>query len=562
VIAGGLAAGPLVGGGPATARTRPRAIDRGELDVVILGGELLDGTGGPSRRLDLGIKNGRIVEIGRLHRRSAARRIDATDRVVTPGFVDPHSHAADSGGGGLEDDDPLRRSAPNLVTQGITTVAVNQDGRSLPIREQRRIFQRPGIGVNAIQLVGHGFVRGEAMGEDVERPARRSEIRQMRRLVRDNMAQGGWGLSAGLEYDPGRWSVTGEVVACAKAVVPFGGYYQSHPRSEGLTPLWYYPSQDPPNPPNSLDGVAETLEIGQRSGAPVIATHIKTKAPSWGLHDELIAMMEEARESGVDAWADQYPYDTTGTDGNVVLIPDWVFEGDVSDYTARLREALEDAETAEDIRLDIEHEINRRGGPENIVVLVYPQPDVVGKTLAELCEERGQTPIEMAITLQYEGASDQPGGGRLRGFSLSEDDIEPLMAQPWTMTCTDGGITLPEDGPGTNPRYYGSYPRKFRHYVIDRGVISFEQAVHTMTGLPARFLRLRDRGLLCEGYRADIAVIDPARIRDLATALDPHQYSEGVEYVLVNGSFAVDEEKRTGALAGRVLDPRRDRRRR
>jgi N-acyl-D-amino-acid deacylase len=545
----------------AAERSRPQDSDQGHFDILIVGGLVMDGSGKPGREADVGIKDGRIVEIGKLNRRKAARRLDARGKIVTPGFVDPHSHAADSGDGGLEVDDPARRAAPNLVTQGITTLVVNQDGRSTPITDFRRKLTEMGIGPNTIPLVGHGFVRRAAMGEDVERKATWSEVRRMRALVRKNMAEGAWGLSAGLEYAPGRWSVTSEVIECAKGVVPYGGFYQSHPRSEGLTPLWYWPSQDPPNPPNSLDGVAETIEIGKHSGARVIATHIKTKAPSWGLHDKLITMMEEARERKIDAWADQYPYNTTGTDGNVVLIPSWVFDGDVTDHAATLREALADPRTAEDIRLDIQHEINRRGGPENVVALVYPNPDVVGKSLAQLCEARGQSPIEMAITLQYEGDRTRPGGGRFRGFSLHEDDIEPLMDQPWTMTGTDGGIALPEDGPGTNPRFYGSYPRKLRHYVMDRKVISFEQAIYTMTGLPAAVLKLRDRGRLLTGYRADVVVIDPDRVRDHSTALDPHRYSEGMEYVLINGSFVVDEDERTGALPGRILDPRRDRRR-
>lgn len=367
---------------------------------------------------------------------------------------------------------------------------------------------------------------------------------------------GAWGMSAGLEYEPGRWSEPAEVVELMRTAARFGGFYIAHQRSEGRDPLWYVPSQDPPDPPTVIDAIEETIEIGARTGARVVASHIKSKAPWWGRSAEIVRRIERARGRGVDVWADLYSYDTTGSDGSTVLIPAWALAG-TGDFPTRLRATLADPAKAAAVRGDIQHEIERRGGPERILVFDYPDASAIGKSLGQLAAARGVAPVEMAI--QLEGYPDRRGGGRLRGFSLSEADIEVFAAQPWVATTTDGGAALPEDGPTTHPRYYGSFTRKLRHYAIERGVLSLEDAIRAGTGLPATILRLRDRGLLKKGYVADVLVIDPARVRDKATFEQPHQYSEGIERVLVNGTPLVAREQPTWALPGRVLTPRRDR---
>lgn len=531
-------------------------------DTVITGGLVLDGSGNPSFRADIGIADGRIVAVGSLPAATADQVIDASGRVVAPGFIDIHSHADEVNRTGLRDADPRRRSAPNLVTQGITTVVVNQDGRSpWPIREQRAAIERLRTGPNAILLVGHGAIRRQVMGDDFRRPATPAEVDQMRTLVRQALDEGAFGMSAGLEYVPGRWSTTDEVAALVGEIVPYRGVYISHERSEGSDPMWYWPSQHEPDPPTLIDAVRETIEIGERTGAVVVASHIKAKgAHYWGTGQKVIQMIEEARARGVQVYADQYPYDTSGSDGSTVLIPDWVFEGagrGAADLRPRLEAVLADDARAAALREDIAHEVRRRGGEEKIVVFDYPDSAYVGKTLAELSAERGVEPVDMAIALQLEGYPDRRGGARIRGFSMSEQDIEAYAAKPWVATATDGGITLPADGPGTHARFYGTFPRKIRHYALDRGVISLEHAVRSATSLPAQILGLDDRGSIREGMAADIVVFDVERIRDTATFFEPHQYAQGIDFVLVNGELVVDRGQPTGALPGVIIPSRK-----
>ena len=536
-------------------------------DVLIVGGKVFDGSGNPWHYSDIGIRAGRVVAMGKLAGQPARRVIDAKGLMVSPGFIDIHSHADDTGSprGTLRDDNALARSAPNLVTQGITTVVVNQDGRShWPIANQKKLYEEKRIGPNALLMVGHGEVRRQVMGTDIRRPARPDEIARMRALVRQAMEEGASGMSAGLEYVPGRYSTTDEVAALAEELVPFGGVYISHERSEGSDPMWYWPSQDPAGPPSLLDAVRETIEIGERSGATVVASHIKAKgAHYWGSSGAAIQLIASARARGVQVYADQYPYDTSGTDGSTVLIPPWAFEqpaaGGRADFSGALKATLADAERAARMRSDIRHEIQRRGGAQKVMIFDHPKKEYVGKTLSEIATMMGKDPLETAIALQLEGYPDRRGGARVRGFSLSEQDIEAYAAQPWVATTTDGGIALPDDGPSTHARFYGTFPRKIRKYALDRGVISLEDAIRSSTSLPARIMGLEDRGTLRVGAAADIVVFDVNRIRDKATFFEPHQYAEGIDYVLINGEFAVDGGKPTGALPGKVLTTGRPR---
>ena len=543
-------------------------------DVLIAGGRVLDGTGNPWFYADVGIRDGRIAAVGDLDGAAAVRVIDARGLVVVPGFIDLHSHADDGAGrtGGFRSEDPRRRAAPNLVSQGVTTVVVNQDGRSpWPIRDQRTEIESKGIGPNAVLMVGHGTVRRRVMGRDYRRAATAEEVAAMRRLVRQAMEEGAAGLSAGLEYVPGRWSTTDEVAALAGEIVPFGGVYISHQRSEGADPMWFWPSRDAPGPPTLIDAVLETIEIGERTGATVVASHLKAKgAHWWGTSRAVIQLIERARARGVSVWGDQYPYATSGTDGNTVLIPGWAFGEDrwdrsddaddaAPDYAARLRRTLADPSRAADLRRDVAHEIRRRGGADRIVVFEHPDTSYIGKSLAELAGARGISPVEMAFALQAEGDPNRPGGARLRGFSMSEIDVEAYAARPWVATVSDAGIALPGDGP-VHPRFYGTFPRKLRRYALERGVLTVAEAVRSATSLPAQILGLRRRGQIREGFHADVAVLDLDRLRDRATPFAPHQYAEGVVHVLVGGVFVVDDGARTGAFPGRVLTPNLDHR--
>jgi N-acyl-D-amino-acid deacylase len=529
-------------------------------DLLIRNGRVFDGTGNPAFPADIGVRDGKIVAVGRLGSAKAARVIDATGRFVSPGFIDIHSHADDGARarGGFRDEDPKVRAAPNLVTQGITTVVVNHDGRSpWPIKTQRELIEKNRIGPNTMLMVGHGAVRSQVMGPDTRRPATADEIAKMRALVRQGLQEGAVGLSAGLEYAPGRWSETSEVVELARELPAFDGVYISHERSEGSDPLWYVPSQDGPGPPTLLDAVRETIEIGEQSGARVVASHIKAKGANyWGSSGAAISLIERARQRGVDVWADQYPYPTSGTDGSTVLIPAWSTrtEGQPEAPAAEgLRRTLADPVKAKTARSDIAHEIARRGGPDNVVVYDYSDKSLYGKSLAEIAKLWKTDPIEAAIRIQMEGLPNRRGGARMRGFSMHETDMEAFARQPWVATSTDAGISLPDDGPSTHARFYGSFTRKIRHYALERAAISVEHAIRSSTSLPALIMGLKDRGMIREGLAADLVVFDLATIRDKATFFEPHQYSEGVEYVFVNGVAVVDGSKLTWALPGKVI---------
>jgi N-acyl-D-amino-acid deacylase len=463
----------------------------------------------------------------------------------------------------------------------VTTVVVNHDGRSpWPISEQRGLLERNGIGPNALLLVGHGVVRGRVMGSDVRRPATADEIARMRALVRQGMLEGASGLSAGLEYEPGRWSVTDEVVELAREIVPFQGVYISHERAEGQDPMWYWPSQDPGVPPTLLDAVRETIEIGERTGAKVVASHIKAKGANyWGSSGAAIQLIEAARARGVEVWADQYTYNTSGTDGSTELIPDWALRspggrgggrgaaGSADDAAGRggrgrggggsladaLRAVLADSARAPLVRRDIAHEIARRGGADNVIIFDYPDTTVIGKSVGQVARERRLSPVDAAIDLQLKGNPARAGGGRMRGFSMSEIDMEAFAAQPWVATASDAGIAMPGDGAGTHARFYGTFPRKIQHYALARRVLTVEDAIRSMTTLPAQILGLPDRGMVREGYAADLVVLDLERYGTRATFFEPHQYADGVHQVFVNGQLVVDEARLTWKLPGKVL---------
>lgn len=533
-------------------------------DLVLHGGQVIDGTGREAFPAHVAIRDDRIAAIGQIDPRDARTAIDVSGHIVAPGFIDLHSHAER----GLLADDPLRRSAPNLITQGITTVVVNQDGDGpQSIREQHRRMDRLGVGLNVAQLVGHGAVRRAVMKDDYRRAARKAEIQAMRDVVRQGMQEGAFGLSAGLEYVPGRWSTPTEMQALVAELVPFDGVYVVHERSSGSRPMWYLPSRHNPAQPSMIDNLRELIDIGRSTGATVVATHIKARgADFWGSSRLMIELIENARGEGVTIFADQYAYNTSGSDGRIVLIPDWVEQitgtsrsgsdgdADRSSLTPadRLDIALEDQTTATDLRCDIETEIIRRGGAESIVIVDHPMRKFVGQTLAEVAQASSTTPVQAAIDLQLEGDRHRRGGCRLRAYSMSERDVAALAAMPWTATSSDAGIALVDDPP-VHPRFYGAFTRKLRHYALDEKVLSLAEAVRVSTSLPAEILKLADRGLLRVGAWADVVVFDPEGIQDRADAFHPHRYSEGISYVLVNGQIAVDDGRAIGTLAGKPL---------
>ena len=521
-------------------------------DLLIRGGQIVDGSGNPWFYGDVAVKDGRIAAVGLLANTTAKRTIDATGKIVTPGFIDLHSHA-DAGLASMD----LRHS-PNMVAQGITLSVVNQDGRSprWPIRDQKALYEKQGIGTNAALMVGHGTVRTRVMAARDDQFATDAEIQAMQTLVEEGMADGAFGLSSGLEYDPGRYSETREVVALTRVVKPYGGFYISHERSEGADPMWKVKS-DPTPFVSLLEAVQETITIGRETGVPVVASHLKAKgATYWGSSQAATRLIREAREAGIPVYADQYPYETSGTDGNTVLIPGWALQPPGQPRKEILRTRLGIDDDARKIRQDIEHEIDRRGGAARIIITSFPDPKYVQKSLQFVASDLKVSTIDAAIWLQLNGA-DRAGGAQMRGFSLSEIDLDHIMQQEFTATCTDGDIA--RFGQGLpHARFYGTMPRKIRRFVLDRGVITLPFAIRSMTSLAAQIMGLRDRGLVHPGYWADLVVFDPATIADKATFTEPHQYPTGIPYVFVNGVAVVENGKITQATPGKVLTPRTD----
>jgi len=551
-------------------------------DTVILNGEVLDGSGKAANAADIGIRADTIALIADdLSSAEANTRVDAAGKTIVPGFVDIHSHAYD----GLDDIENPKidyRQARNLISQGITTLVTNHDGRQpfregepptpISITEQAQLLTDHGIGPNVGLMLGHNTIRYRIMNDNgVQRPATEAEISRMKELIVQGMEAGAFGLSAGLEYFPGRWSTTEEVLALVEAVKPYDGVYIVHERSSGSDPMWYWPSQDAEylaTRTTVVDNIREVIEVARKTGVKTSATHVKVRgADYWGKSQEIIELIQTARAEGLDnLYLDQYPYSTTGSDGNTVLIPDWAFNPEGMEaslasltpnqrinYAERLQQTLNNPANVVLLQQDIQREVERRGGAENILVLDHPDSSYVGKTLEELTQEFEKSPYEIALLLQYEGNPYREGGARLRGFSLQEDDVAAFSALPYTMTASDAGITARDENRPVHPRFFGTFPRKIKRYALDQSVLSVEEAVRSSTSLPANFMGISRRGLLQQGYYADLVVLDLNTIQDKAEALAPNQYSEGISEVMINGQWVVREGEFTENLPGRVL---------
>jgi N-acyl-D-aspartate/D-glutamate deacylase len=511
----------LLGAVPGTAQA-PR------YDVLIRNGRVLDGSGNPWRTADIGIRGGRIADMGRLPRAEAARVIDANGLTVAPGFVDVHSHAAEGLAGDL-------KTAHQLLAQGITTVALNPDGGGpIDLRAQRIGFEQRGVGVNVALYVPHGAIRREVIGM-ADREPTPDELGRMQTLARRGMEAGGIGLSSGLYYAPGSYARTEEVIALAKIAGEMGGVYESHIRDEADYSI------------GVVAAVEEVIRISEEAHIPGIVAHMKALGPaSWGLSMALVERIAQARDRGVEVYADQYPYDASGTGIVGALVPRWAEVGGRSELIKRI-EGADHERLAADMRRSLE----RRGGAGRLVISVYrADPSLEGQSLAAVAEAMGKPPEEAAMALLLKGDAS------LVSFNMSERDIELIMRQPFTMTCTDGDL-LPFGQGKPHPRGNGAFARKLRVYVGERGVIDLAFAVRSMTSLPASVLGLKDRGMLRPGAWADVLVFDPARVRDTATYQEPHQMAEGMEYVLVNGVVAKDAGIFTDKLGGKVVTPER-----
>jgi N-acyl-D-aspartate/D-glutamate deacylase len=498
-------------------------------DIVIRNGRVLDGTGNPWYRADIGISADRIVAMGALGTATAKTVIDAKDRYVTPGFIDVHSHA----GGGLATEE-LKQAQP-LLAQGLTTVFVNPDGGGpIDLAAQRAAYETQRIGTNVAQFVPHGSIRREVM-QMSDRDPNADELARMVELSRKGMADGGVGLSSGLYYAPGSYSKTAEVVAMARATAPFGGVYSSHIRDESDYTI------------GVVAAVQEVIDIAEQGGVVGVVSHMKALGPaSWGLSRKLVDNIEAARARGVQVFADQYPYEASGTGIVGALIPRSAQVGGRDAMMKRIT-----GELRREIREQVKQNIARRGGADTLMISRYSvNPSFEGQRLSALAAKAGLPPEEYALQLL------EKGDASLVSFNMSEADIDTIMRQPWTMTCTDGNL-VPMNVGKPHPRAYGAFARKLKRYVVERGSVDLPTAIRSMTTLPATVFGLKDRGQLRPGAFADVLVFDLARINDAATYDNPHRIAEGIDEILVNGVAARRNGVFTGALPGRVLRPER-----
>lgn len=556
-------------------------------DLVIRNGTVVDGTGQYRYRADIGIIGDTIAAVGRLDAPDlAARTIDATGLIVTPGFIDLHGHLADTKGvdnplvgPGLFSPDVRYRAAQNYVTQGITTAVINPDGMQfVPLAQQRAEFTRLGIGLNVALMTGHMGLRPAVLGNDQNRPATPEEITRMQALLlRDLEENGSFGLSLGLEYSSGRYASTTELVGLAKTLAAHNGLYHAHQRSQGSAPMWYQPSVDVGvKPPTLSEALDESLAVAEQTGVKILITHMKGWGPGYRGHAaEYVARIDAAHARGLRIYIDSYSYVSAGSDGDFVPLPAWAVgkdkmpwndPRDTFDYVTALKQTLTKDDARSRLERDIANSVALKGGAENIHVLEYPDSTYVGQTLAQLMAKRLLGLTDLIIALQLEGSPHKAGGAKLRAVSMDERDVMTYFAQPWCAVGTDGRIVLPEDAQGiakflgTNQRFFGTFPRRLAYFSGVLKIDSFEEAVRKCSSLPAGILGLLDRGRIAPGMKADIAVIDLANLRDNTTLMEPSVYATGLRYVLVNGQAVIDGDRRTLALPGRVLDPTKPRR--
>ena len=529
-----------------------------EYDLLIKNGRVVDGTGRPAYDADVVIKGDRIARIGKMPEARARRTIEARGLMVAPGFIDMLGQS--------ESNLLIDPRAMSKVMMGVTTEITGEGESIAPLNERliqenadfyRRYnltvdwrmlgeyFQRlekQGTGVNLGTYVGATSVRAYVVGFDNRAPTA-AELDQMRRLVADAMKDGALGLSTSLQYVPARFAKTDEIVELAKVARQYGGIYATHQRSEA----------------NALDAsLEEVFEIAQRARIPVEIFHLKTAyKKNWGRMPEILRRIAAARQRGLDIRADVYPY-TAASTSLTACLPPWALEGG----TERMLERLRDLSTRARLKREIMTDSNEweniylgSGGPEGVLIGSVVNRDLEamqGKRISEIATQQQEDPLDALFDLIL---ADR-GQTSAIYFMMSENDLSAALRAPYVSICTDSGARA-TDGPlsrsKSHPRGWGSYPRILSRYVREQRLLTLEEAIHKMTGLPAERVQLRDRGLVRAGMYADLTLFDPQRVRDRATFEIPNQYPEGIPYVIINGQLSVDNGQRTNALAGRVL---------
>lgn len=535
--------------------------------LLIKGGTIIDGTGKPAFRGDVGVCDDKITAVGDLSGSEAAETIQAGGLVVTPGFIDIHSHS--------DFTIMFNRRAESKIHQGVTTEITGNCGlTAAPLSEEHRqemldnLLTTLGIsgaeslpwnwysfgdyldhlrteplGVNLAPLVGHATLRIAVMGADDRAPTEQ-EMAAMEELLDRCLGEGAFGMSTGLDYPPDSYSRTSELIRLGRVLARRDAWYTSHIRGEAQT---------------LFQAVDEAIRIGEESGCRVEVSHLKAGGMmNWGKASQLLARLDQARNRGVRVTWDQYPYTAWGS-GLVDYIPDWVGAGG----REKLAERLRDKAVRKEIRAEIEREVRQgthhlNAAPwDRVRIALVQSPENIpleGKSIAEIAEEQNRDPFDVTFDL----LADEKGAVKTLVFCMDEDDVKTIMQHPVTAIATDGRAVAPYGilGKGkTHPRYYGTFPRVLGRYVREEGLFSLETAVYKMTRMPAERMGLRDRGLIAAGMAADLVVLDPETIIDKATFQDPHQYPDGISKVIVAGRVVVDGGEHTGRLCGRILRP-------
>ncbi len=529
-------------------------------DVLIIGGRIVDGTGAPWYRGDIGIAGDRIVAVGDLTGASATTTIAARNLVVAPGFIDMLGQS--------EFNVLVDNRAASKITQGVTTEVTGEGSSIAPVNDRmlqdaaasykhynviadwrtlaeyfRRLEERTHPAINVATFVGAGGVRDYVIGRE-DRAATPAELEQMKRLVAQAMQDGALGLSSSLQYVPDRFATTDELVELAKVAKQYGGIYITHQRSEGLKIF------------ESLD---EVFTIAERANIPVEIYHLKTAhRPNWGKMPEVLRRIEAARARGLDITANQYPY-TRASNNLDACLPIWVREGGADKMVARLKDPLQRArikrEMADATATTWENQWAGAGGGSGILLTAVLNRDLKkyeGMTLDDIGKQMGEDPRDALMDVVV---ADHGESACITSI-MSEDDVKAALGSPLVSVGTDSGAKA-VDGPmsesKSHPRGWGSFPRILGRYVRDEHVLTLEEAIRKMTSQAASRVHLEDRGILRPGMAADVTVFDPATIRDLSTFEQPAQYSVGVQYVLVNGRVVVADGKITAERPGRAL---------
>ena len=521
---------------------------RSSFDLIIRGGMVVDGTGGPPFRADLGLVGDTITALGNLDPEPGKRILDASGLVVSPGFIDIHTH---SDGGILR-----YPTADSRVLQGVTTEVTGNCGGSaapsLPFEADEeggpqwtdvasyfRTLEETQISLNHALLLGQGSIREIVSGSE-DRPLTAAELERVLYMVEEGMDQGAFGLSTGLEYVPGRFTPTEEIVEMTRVVARRGGVYASHIRNEEIM---------------LLEAIDEAIGIGRETGARVQISHLKAAGmPNWGKQVAALDLIEGARMAGVDVLADAYPYTAYST-GLTIFMSAWAIDGG----WAALARRLDDPEDRAQIRAELIRRVRQDPGDYDLIVINRVRTEgnqsLVGQNMAEIAAGWGMEPVAALLRLLVE----EEGSVGYIGFGMSPENVEMVLSHPLVMVGSDGSSMAPVGEAARSrphPRSYGTFPRVLGHYCRERSLFDLSTAVKKMTSMPAHQMGISDRGRIARGMKADLVVLDPATVRDQATFQDPHRFPVGIHHVLVTGTVVVEAAEHTGARPGSVI--RRD----